>query len=380
MGKRFFSLRINVLTVAVLFLLIQAKGNLATAGEANPAWQVEWGRILQAARKEGKVMIYASTSYDRVFREFQKKYPGIKVTHVAGRGSQSAQRILSERRAGKHLADLFLSGIGTGYNVLYKGRILDPVKSSLILPEVVDKSKWWQGKHHYVDNQGAYLFAFNGSMQSYFGYNTKLVNPNEFKSYWDLLDPKWKGKMVSMSPPTGGGGTGALKLIYYTPELGPKFLRRLFGEMDLTFSRDTRQVVDWLAVGKFSISVFTHITRTGLHDAKSQGLPVDWLGHRNFKEGMPLASANGNIGLINRAPHPNAVKVAINWLLSREGQMAFQRFVPGTDSLRIDISKDNVASFARRLKGVKYVDTGNPKWADMEPILKVVNEVMKKKR
>ncbi len=60
--------------------------------------------------------------------------------------------------------------------------------------------------------------------------------------------------------------------------------------------------------------------------------------------------------------------------------MEFQRVINGTDSLRIDIPKDNVASFARRLEGVKYVDTGNPKWSDMGPILKLVNEVVKRKK
>jgi len=372
---------ITVQVVAPLLLLALLIGGTVNAGEPRVPWQSKWERILRAAKKEAKVAIYGSYDYEFVFERFRKKYPEIKMTFVPGRGPDTAQRILSERRAGKYLADLYLSGIGTGYNVLYKGRILDPIKSTLILPEVVDKSKWWKGKHHYVDDQGAYLLAFNGSTQPYFGYSTKLVNPDEFKSYWDLLNPKWKGKMVAMDMTRGGAGTGPpLKLIYHNPELGPKYLRRLLGEMDMILSRDTRQIVDWLAVGKYAISVFTHLTRTRLHDAKRQGLPVDWFGPKNFKEGIPLSSANGNIGLMKRAPHPNAAKVAINWLLSREGQMEFQRVIDGTDSLRIDIPKDNVASFARRLEGVKYVDTGNPKWSDMGPILKLVNEVVKKKK
>ena len=354
------------------------KGDPAHAAEAG--WQAEWERTLEAARKEGQVVIYGSDIYGAVFSEFQKKYPGLKVTLITSLEPQMAQRILSERRAGKYLADLYLSGVGTGYNVLYKGKILDPIKPLLILPEVVDESKWWNGKHHYVDEKGEYLLAFDGESQPYFAFNTKLVKPHELKSYWDLLDPKWKGKIVMMDPSGGSAGTAPpLKFIYYTPELGVPFLRRFFSEMDLTASRDTRKIADWLAVGKFALTAFTYISRTDLDVAKAQGLPVDWFGPKSLKEGTILSSANGNIGLLNRAAHPHASKIAINWLLSREGQIAFQKTNPGNDSLRIDIPKDGVAPYARRLDGVRYLDAGRPEYADMAPILKVINEVWKKR-
>ena len=130
---------ITVQVVAPLLLLALLIGGTVNAGEPRVPWQSKWERLLRAAKKEAKVAIYGSYDYEFVFERFRKKYPEIKMTFVPGRGPDTAQRILSERRAGKYLADLYLSGIGTGYNVLYKGRILDPVKSTLILPEVVDK-------------------------------------------------------------------------------------------------------------------------------------------------------------------------------------------------------------------------------------------------
>lgn len=149
--------------------------------------------------------------------------------------------------------------------------------------------------------------------------------------------------------------------------------------MDLTHSRDVRQIGDWLATGKYAIGIFTSPGRTDLDKAKAQGLPVDWFGPKSFREGIALSNAQGNVALINRAPHPNAAKVAINWLLSREGQIAYQRIFPFFNSLRIDIPKDELSPDRQRLEGGNYVVTERPEWMDMKPILKNVNEVWRKK-
>ncbi|MGH7772862.1 MAG: ABC transporter substrate-binding protein, partial [Candidatus Binatia bacterium] len=200
--------------------------------------------------------------------------------------------------------------------------------------------------------------------------------PKDIKSYWDFLNPKWKGKIVLVEP--GSGGTGnSLQFLYSHSELGPEFIRKLLTEMDITASRDTRQIVDWLASGKFAISGLTVVGRTGLDVAKKQGLPVDWFSPQQFKQGMALHSVGGHVGLLNRAPHPNAARVVINWLLSREGQMIYQKAGSDRDSLRIDIPKDNVASHARRIEGPKYHVLDER--VDTAPMLKFVNEVWKGK-
>ena len=81
--------------------------------------------------------------------------------------------------------------------------------------------------------------------------------------------------------------------------------------------------------------------------------------------------------MLNRAPHPNAARVAINWLLSREGQMVVQNVDRDKDSLRIDIPKDGIVSYARRVEGPKYHLPDER--VDNAPILKFVNEVWKRK-
>jgi iron(III) transport system substrate-binding protein len=350
----------------------------AHGAEAKAVWQAEWDRTVEAAKKEGRLVLYSGTGYPEIFAEFQKKYPEIKViTGAPSRPTELAQRLMTERRGEKYLVDLFIAGAATVYYVLYKGKVLDPIKPALILPEVLDESKWWRGKHKYHDPEARYVLVFNGQFDSFFCYNTNLVNPGEFKSYWDFLNPKWKGKIVALDLMQTTARSSS-RFLYYNPELGPQFIRRLLGEMDLTASRDMRQITDWLAVGKFAISALVAPSRVGVVQAKKQGLPVDWFGPKSFKEGAILSASNGNIGLVNGAPHPNAARVAINWLLSREGQTAYQRVYGEPDSLRIDIPKDNVPPESRRIEGVKYLDVDRPEFMDTEPIVKIINEVWEK--
>ena len=127
---------------------------------------------------------------------FQKRYPEIKIVTIIGDGGADAvNRILAERRAAKYVADLVL-GTSSSLWTLHLIKALDPIDPLLILPEVTDELKWWQGLPPYVDTGKQYIFTFMGSPRggSVF-YNTNLVNPNEINSYWDLLDSKWKGKI-----------------------------------------------------------------------------------------------------------------------------------------------------------------------------------------
>jgi len=359
-------------------LILQLSGlTLGHAAEAKkPAWQAEWEKTLEAAKKEGQVTVYIS-GYEEVLPEFEKEYPEIKLVSVTGRGSQLAQRMITERRGDKYLADVFNSGGVTTHGQLHIAKVLDPIKPALILPEVTDISKWYQKQHHYTDTEGQYVFSYVGSATyGSIHYNTKLVDARDFKSYWDLLSPKWKGKVVARDIRAPGPGSGNARLFYHHPDLGPSFVRKLFGEMDINLFRDYRQGPDWLAVGKYSICFFCDVDVL-----KQQGLPVDTFGPKAFKEGGGLVQQFGTITLVNKAPHPNAARVFINWLLSRKGQIALQKTLVNSesppDSLRIDIPKDDVPLLSRRVDGVNYIDTSKPGWQDMKPVIQIMNEVLK---
>lgn len=359
--------------VALLILFLPA---ISQSAESKAAWQREWEKTLEAARKEGQLTVYIS-GYEEVLPDFQKEYPEIKVLSVTGRGSQLGQRLLAERRAEKYLADVVSAGGVTTYQQLHVAKVFDPIKPVLILPEITDTSKWYQNRHHYADPEGQYVFSYVGSATyGSVSYNTKLVDVKEFKSYWDLLDRKWKGKIISRDIRSPGTGSGNARLFYHHPDIGPSFIRKLYGEMDVTLFRDYRQGSDWLAVGKAAICFFCEADIL-----KQQGLPVDTFGPGVFKEGGGLVQQFGTLGLVNRAPHPNAARVFINWLLSRKGQMALQKSMFNTenpaDSLRIDIPKDDVPVLSRRVDSVKYLDTSKPEWQEMKPILDVMNEALK---
>lgn len=341
------------------------------------AWERAWSETLSAARREGQVTVYMggwSQLLDTGF--FQKAFPEIKVVGISGgRGARLEERVLTERRAGKYLADVFI-GASTSIHVLYTAKALDPIRPLLLLPEVADEARWWQGRHRYLDAEGRYVFRYVAAPQlgSVF-YNTQLVNPKEFHSLWDFLHPRWRGRIEARDVTRGGPGSRTLAYFYYHPDLGPKFISRLFGETQMTLFRDFRQGVDWLAAGKFAICFWC--TGSVINEAKEQGLPVN--AFARMKERPGLVSEYGNIAVGNKAPHPNAAAIFINWFLSRDGQLALQKAVAkegAPDSLRSDIPKDLVAPEDRREEGVEYLDMEVADRFDTKPILKLMQDAL----
>lgn len=369
-------LKSKVAKVIVFFALSLAlwKGEAIPASEEN--WEAEWARVVKAAEEEGEVVIY-KISGDEEWHAFQKKFPKIKVKLVSGRASQLLQRMMTERRAGKFLADVVRLGGGTS-TTLYKAKALEPITSAFILPEIKDPTKWFEGKHHYNDTENRYIFAYAAFPLRLVGYNTKIVDPKTMTSFADFLDPKWKGKVTLKDPKDAGGGSPLL-FLYHSPSLGPEYIKRIILSGSLTLIRDERQQTDWLASGKYPVAISAK--GDDIDEAKQQGLPVEMLdAHALKKDGVGLEAGGTMVALMNKAPHPNAAKVLINWFLSREGQLAIQKGQPnepGRNSLREDIPKDNLPLWAHRQKGIKYIRLWGPEVWDRTPIQKLVSEVMK---
>src|SRR6059036_1943158 len=163
--------------VLLLAVPMLAPINPVHAAEAKkPAWQLEWEKVLAAAKKEGQVAVYIS-GYEEILPEFQKEYPEIKVLPTTGRGSQVGQKLLAERRAEKYLADVVNAGGVTTFQQLFPAKAFDPIKPALLLPEINDTSKWYLGKHHYSDSENQYIFDYVATATyGAISYNTKLVN------------------------------------------------------------------------------------------------------------------------------------------------------------------------------------------------------------
>jgi iron(III) transport system substrate-binding protein len=363
---------------AVLFLLSLFLASAGLAQAQTKSWQAEWDKVVKGAKAEKEVMVGVEPGTDtqEAVREFSKAYPDIQLKLAPIGARDFANRVLAERRAEKYLADVFNGGTTSPTQVLLPAKALDPIRSAFILPEVADESLWFKKKFHFSDREGQYVLLAAGTViNDIVTYNTKLVKPDELRSYWDLTNPKWKGKIAAYDPRLPGGASNDMRFLYYNPKLGPKFIQKLFGEMDIAIAADRRQVMDWLATGKYALALFAS---REVDVAKKQGLPVDEMTSLRA-EGAHLATGAGCISLINRAPHPNAAKVFVNWFLSRQGQTAWQKYAD-RNSLRTDIPKDMLTDAKNRVpqEDGEYLFTNLAEYDDLTPGRKIIEEALKK--
>jgi ABC-type Fe3+ transport system substrate-binding protein len=352
--------QVGLLSATITLLLFFASG-AGGAAESRTTWQVEWEKTLKAAEAEGEVTVYV-VDYPRLtVGQFQKAYPKIKLNLVDGpSGPALASRLMAERRAEKYQADLFITGQGVHVSVLYPAKALAPMPPAFILPEVKDESKWFKGKHRFVDPETRHSFVFQGHRGLYISTNTQQAKADEINSWWDLLNPKWKGKIIGYDPTIPGVARNVLWYLYMNNLLGPEFMSKLYGDMQLTLSRDHRQLVNWLAAAKAAVCVPCDDAELGR--AQEQRLPVESVTHA-LKEGDYIAAGQGVISLIAPAPHPHAAQIFLNWFLSREGQSLFQeqsvKFGQrNANSRRIDIPKDVIAPQYRLKEDAVFWENG----------------------
>ena len=317
---------------------------------ARADWQSDWEQTKHAAAKEAELVIYGPHSpfFKSVFESFQKSYPAIKLAFEPGRGGDHLKRVSAERRAGLYKVDVVMGGSNSLSG--FAAGMLDPMSSALILPEVTRESAWWGKKLRLTDQAQQFVLSFSESAKTgTIAYNTRLVNPTAIQAWRDLLLPKWKGKIAGFDPRVTGGGD-PFGFFYSTPEFGPDFITRLIRDSEIVFTRDLHQGFDWIASGKYELYLGSALFA---FEAKEKGLPVDIIKH-SMKDGeaMGLGSVCC-VGLLNKPPHPNAAKMFLNWLLSKEGQILWQRYSK-TNSLRIDIPKDDVYEAFVPKDGVKY--------------------------
>jgi iron(III) transport system substrate-binding protein len=345
------------------------------------AWKDAWDRALQGARQEARVVVYGPLEdiYKDAALSFQKSHPEIKVSYVGGPGRIVARAILSERKEHRFIPDLFIGGTGTILSVLLPEGACDPLKPVLIQPEVQDPAKWFGGKLSFADDGEKYVLKFAERVNDLIAVNTKIVDPNEFRSYWDLLHPKWKDKVAVMDPRKAGLGAGQARFLYVHPDLGRDFIFRFFSEAKPFLAIDPRQQLDFLAQGKYPIALLVSVG--DVHQAGKSGLPVALVPSHQIKEGGPLSSGFTNVALMNKAPNPNAAKVYLNWLLSQIGQQSWTD-ITRSPSLRRDISFKSVHPVEVPKEGGQYLSISDEKYVKIIPktFSKFIDEAMAQRR
>jgi iron(III) transport system substrate-binding protein len=324
-----------------------------------------WEQIVAAGKKEGRVVVAISPSAELrqgIEQTFEKRF-GIDAELSPGAGGGQARKIVEESKAGVSYFDLMVGGTTSTVDLLEYG-VLQPVGPHLIVPDVKEPKYWWGG-HMYADKAKQFIFSPLAYMTESVWYNKSHIKPGDIRSYDDLLHPKWKGKIGFHDPRVAGSGSGVWSFLWLIK--GESYLEKL-AKQDLLILADRRQLAEAVAKGRVYIGIgsayFSYLPFL------KAGLPVDALVP---EEGSQGSHGSGNIVVVKNQPHPNASKVFINWLLSKEGQEVFTKAMgqatrrldvdtkwlsetgvtPAKDSLTVEQFRKNELSSQERLEKVR---------------------------
>jgi iron(III) transport system substrate-binding protein len=320
----------------------------------------DWEQTVAAAKKEGTVVISALSGelLRKVLTSFEDDYPGIKVEYHAGNLRDFMPVLHKEREVGRYSYDLRIGGVDA---VTYESKdrgLLDPILPLLVLPEVTDNSKWIGGlKGLFGDKEGKYVPHITGLLAGDLVVNRDIATHAHFKSAKDLIHPRWKGKIAIQDPRGGGSGTAALAILI--EKYGDSFVRELLTKQNLVVSDNRRQLTEWLVRGRYPI-VIGFGSAGPITEFQKQGLG------KNVRPVEGYDSVAGNtVVLINKAPHPNAAKVYINWLLTKKTQERFAE-IGKTNSWRVDVKPGDLTYALDPKHANSYLDISNEKYAPLK--------------
>ena len=302
-------------------------------------WQTEWEKTLAAARKEGTVVVGIPASSElrkAIDARFKERF-AIALELFPSRGPENVTRILNEYNAGVRYFDVFISGGATPLSLVAAGAA-DDFQSYVILPEVKEPKNWWGG-HIWEDNVSTkrYIYAFQCYTSETLWFNTTQVEQREIRSFDDLLNPKWKGRIAFLDPRNAGSGQNTWSFLWKVK--GEEYLAKL-AQQDLQISQNQRQMGEALAKGKLAFTIgLSHYTYEPFMKA---GLPVKPV--PKIKEGAHANNGSGVVSVVKNPPHPNAAKVFVNWLLGKDGQELYGKaMVQGTR--RLDVNTEWLKEF-----------------------------------
>ncbi len=357
--------RVSASVLAALggsFLFLAAAHGAAPGPPAKLGFDQEWSKLIADAKKEGTIAIASGGAPSRQYRPimdvFQKKF-GVTVEVSTGSATDTVNRVLAERKAGRYTVDIALISSRENNLRLVPSESLVPFEPLLIHPEVVTLSDWYLGRHWYADKALMYTFIYHVSKEDQYEtwYNTDKIKEAEIatiKKQTDFFDPRWKGKIGGQGM---GDPSGIRQMIdsYFEPDRGPEWVRTYLLNAGVTFSDDRRILETWLVGGRFPVqAVATGSER--LIGLANKGLPIKQIWLRK-QAGLIRAGGSGCcISVFANAPHPNAAKLFVNWFLSKEGQTLTHTMIPNIDrsSLRNDIPFGEVVPEQRRKPGVEY--------------------------
>ncbi len=323
---------------------------LACAALSGPALAADQA-LIDAAKKEGQVTWYTTQIVNQfvvpAVNAFEKKY-GIKVNYIRADAPDVILRITNEAKAGRVEADVF-DGIPTSAALKKEGLVMKYVPDSAkrLAKDYIDADGFWVATNLYVLTPG---------------YNTSLIKKGEEpKTLQDLLDPKWKGKIAwgSANSSSSAPGFVGLVLAEMGDEKGMDYLRQFAKQNVANLGVAARQVLDQVIAGEYSIALQiydNHAVISAAQGAPSAFIPMN-----------PAFVVMGVMSATKDAPHPNAGKLLIDFLVDEEGQQIFRdtdympvdpKIPPRNESLRPDGKNWRYIAFTP-----EQADAAMPKWA-----------------
>jgi iron(III) transport system substrate-binding protein len=325
-----------------------------SAPTAGGDWEKRWNDLIEAARREGSVVLSGPPTpavRTDVTARFKERF-GIDVEYLGGRRGDLVVRLQSERAAGLYTVDVVIGGAQTIAVEFYPAKMIAPIRPALIHPEATDPAKWRPGRLWFIDPDDAYVLRLVNNVSPMLGYNTTKVAPDEIKTAQDLLNPRYRG-LIAQDDPTVSG-TGSNTAAYIRSRLGDDFIRRLYADQQVQFTRDRRQLSDWLGRATYPIVINPNEADV-LGPLVRDGFPI------RIAAGLPDLPANVTAGsgltiLLDPAPHPNAARLLVNWLAMREGNEVYAR-AEGAVPLRADVDPVWAPEYQIPKPGVEYFDT-----------------------
>ena len=300
-----------VCAVTVLWLGIPAQSHAADQ---------KWEDVVKAAEQEGEVAVRGAPGrgYEEALAtSFRKDFPRIKLNFTGTPGRDAIPQMLREREAGVHKWDVFVGGASSVLPTLKPAGALAPLKPALMLPEVLDDAAWQGGfDQGWMDNEKTYNFAFDFSWDPIINVNWDFVPKDTLTTFQDLLKPELANKIVAIDPRVSGEGSVTAAILALN--FGEDFLRDLLARQQVVYTTNRRQNAEWLVRGRYPVGFATGEEEIAIFQREGIGKNVSIL-----RAPMPKvvgSSGFGTVALMDKAPHPNAAKVYINWLLSKAGQ------------------------------------------------------------
>ena len=290
--------------MAIFRSLVTVTLLLVSLNPAYQAWAQQAMPTVDQAKKEGEVVWYGTLTggaiVGNIIKNFESKFPGIKVKYLRLGGASFVERIRSEARAGKYLWDVVTSEY-IQFSELSKHVALARYAS----PDAAQISP----RHR--DPNGAWVSIY-GAIAT-IAWNTRMVKPAEAPKDWkDLLDPRWKGKKIGL-PVEAFQWYGGM-VTYLGDKAGRDFMKALAAQ-DPQTQQGYTNTSNLLVAGEFPVAI-TRAHR--IEDARSKGAPVDWSAEAN-----PIVISIHPVGISEKATHPAAARLFYNYLTSVEGQSLF---------------------------------------------------------